>query len=139
MGNLTRDPEIVTTASGFSIADMSIAINRNYMTKDGEKKEETTFVGVKALGKQAETVAQYFKKGDPIFIEGRLAQDSWEDKDTGQKRSKTYVVLDRFEFLKARGDSQSDSYGQQESYTRPEPKPKAPQQEEIDLDEDVPF
>ena len=104
MGNLTRDPEVRYTSSGTAIAKLGIAINRYWSNKDGQKQEETTFVDVDAFGKQAETIGQYLKKGRPIMVEGRLKLDQWDDKQTGQKRSKLGVVLDRFEFIDSRGE-----------------------------------
>ena len=104
MGNLTREPEVRYTSSGTAIAKIGIAINRYWSNKDGQKQEETTFVDVDAFGKQAETIGQYLKKGRPIMVEGRLKLDQWDDKQTGQKRSKLGVVLDRFEFIDSRSE-----------------------------------
>ena len=104
MGNLTRDPEVRYASSGNAIAKLGIAVNRYWRNKDGQQQEETTFVDVDAFGRQAETISQYLKKGRPIMIEGRLKLDQWEDKQTGQKRSKLGVVLDRFEFIDSRSD-----------------------------------
>ena len=104
MGNLTRDPEVKYTSGGTAIAKLGMAINRRWRGQDGQQQEETTFVDVDAVGRQAETVGQYLKKGRPIMIEGRLKYDQWDDKQTGQKRSKLGVVLERFEFLDSRAD-----------------------------------
>ena len=104
MGNLTRDPEVKYTSGGTAIAKLGMAINRRWRGQDGQQQEETTFVDVDAFGRQAETVGQYLKKGRPIMIEGRLKYDQWDDKQTGQKRSKLGVVLERFEFLDSRTD-----------------------------------
>lgn len=98
-GNLTRDPELRYTPKGTAIARLGVAINRTWTSESGEKKEETTFVDVDAFGKQAEVIAQYFRKGRPILIEGRLRYDTWDDKQSGQKRSKLSVVLESFSFL----------------------------------------
>ena len=92
------------TSSGTAIAKLGIAINRYWSNKDGQKQEETTFVDVDAFGRQAETIGQYLKKGRPIMVEGRLKLDQWDDKQTGQKRSKLGVVLDRFEFIDSRSE-----------------------------------
>lgn len=97
-GNITRDPELRYLQNGTAIASISVAVNRKWKGQDGELKEEVTFVDVDAWGRQAETVAQYFGKGSPIIVSGRLKQDTWEDKQTGQKRSKMKVVLSSFEF-----------------------------------------
>ena len=104
MGNRTRDPEVKYTSGGTAIAKLGMAIKRRWRGQDGQTQEETTFVDVDAFGRQAETVGQYLKKGRPIMIEGRLKYDQWEDKQTGQKRSKLGVVLERFEFLDSRSD-----------------------------------
>jgi single-strand DNA-binding protein len=115
MGNLTRDPEVRYTSSGTAIAKLGIAINRYWSNKDGQKQEETTFVDVDAFGKQAETIGQYLKKGRPIMVEGRLKLDQWDDKQTGQKRSKLGVVLDRFEFIDSRGEGGGGDFSSESS------------------------
>jgi single-strand DNA-binding protein len=98
-GNLTRDPELRYTPKGTAVAKLGIAVNRNWTTETGEKREEVTFVDVDAFGKQAEVISQYLRKGRSILIEGRLKLDSWDDKQTGQKKSKLGVVLESFSFL----------------------------------------
>lgn len=110
MGNLTRDPEVKYTSGGTAIAKLGMAINRRWRAQDGQMQEETTFVDVDAFGRQAETVGQYLKKGRPILIEGRLKYDQWEDKQSGQKRSKLGVVLERFEFLDSRSDGSGGDF-----------------------------
>jgi len=105
-GNLTRDPELRHLPSGNAVTKLALAINRNWTTEDGQKREEVTFVDVDAFGKQAETIAKYFSKGRGILVEGRLKLDQWEDRATAQKKSRLGVVLDSFSFLEAgRGDS----------------------------------
>ncbi|MDP7290644.1 MAG: single-stranded DNA-binding protein, partial [Verrucomicrobiota bacterium] len=99
MGNLTRDPELRYTSGGTAIAKLGLAVNRVWRDTEGQQKEETTFVDVDAFGKQAETLGQYMQKGRPILIEGRLKLDQWEDKNTGQNRSRLGVVLERFTFI----------------------------------------
>src|SRR6185369_346578 len=81
------------------VTKLGLAINRVYTTESGEKKEEVTFVDVDAFARQAEVISQYLKKGRPILVEGRLRQETWDDKQTGQKRSKLSVVLESFQFL----------------------------------------
>src|SRR5437899_2610578 len=98
-GNLTRDPELRYTPKGTAIAKFGLAINRTWKNDAGETKEEVTFVDVDAFARQAEVIAQYMKKGRPILIEGRLRLDQWDDKQTGQKRSKLGVVLEGFQFI----------------------------------------
>jgi len=99
VGNLTRDPELRYTPKGMAIAKVGLAINRNWTSESGEKKEEVTFVDVDIFGRTAENVAQYMKKGRPILIEGRLRLDQWDDKQTGQKRSRLGVVAETVQFL----------------------------------------
>lgn len=98
-GNLTRDVELRYTPKGAAIAKLSMAINRQWKSESGEQKEEVCFVEVDAFGRQAETLGQYCKKGSPLLVNGRLRLDVWDDKTTGQKRSKLGVVLEGFQFL----------------------------------------
>lgn len=100
-GNLTRDPEMRYTPKGTAIASLSIAVNRRWSGEDGQQREEVTYVDVEAFGKQAETINQYLKKGGGLLVEGRLRLDQWDDKQTGQKRSRLGVVLETFTFLGA--------------------------------------
>lgn len=98
-GNLTRDPELRYTPKGTPVAKFGLAINRTWTADDGQKREEVTFVDVDCFGKTAETVSQYFRKGKSMLVEGRLKLDQWDDKQTGQKRSKLGVILESFSFL----------------------------------------
>src|SRR5436190_5150938 len=98
-GNLTRDPELRYTPKGTAIAKIGLAINRTWKNEAGETKEEVTFVDIDAFGRQAETIGQYFRKGRPILVEGRLKLDTWDDKQTNQKRSRLGVVLEGFQFM----------------------------------------
>lgn len=107
MGNLTRDPELRVTPNGNSICKLGLATSRVYSTKDGERREETTFVDIDAFGKQADVIAKYMKKGRPILVEGRLKLDQWEA--DGQKRSKLSVVLENFQFLGSKDDEGDQS------------------------------
>jgi single-strand DNA-binding protein len=111
VGNLTRDPELRYTPKGVAIAKLGLAVNRVWRNEAGESKEEVTFVDIDAFGKQAETIGQYLKKGRPILIEGRLRLDQWDDKQTGQKRSRLGVVLENFQFLDSgnRGEGGADA------------------------------
>ena len=101
MGNLTRDPEVRYTPKGTAITTIGLAVNRNWTTDSGEKKEEVTFIDIEVWGKQAETIGQYMSKGRPLFVEGRLRFDQWDDKESGQKRSKLKVVCESFQFIGA--------------------------------------
>src|SRR5204862_3270265 len=96
-GNLTRDPELRYTPKGMAIAKLGLAINRTWKNEAGETKEEVTFVDVDSFGRTAEVIGQYLKKGRPILIEGRLKLDTWEDKQTNQKKSKLGVVAEGFQ------------------------------------------
>ena len=126
VGNLTRDPELRYTPKGLAIAKIGLAVNRNWTSESGEKKEEVTFVDVDSFGRQAETLAQYMKKGSPILIEGRLRLDQWDDKQTGQKRSKLGVVVEGFQFLGG-GNRGGESGGEGGSApAAPRPRPSAP-------------
>ena len=110
MGNLTRDVQLKSTAGNQSVADLAIAVNRKFKLKDGTEKEEVTYVDCECWGPRADVIAKYFSKGKPIFIEGRLKLDSWEDKD-GQKRSKMRVVIEDFQFVEGRGGGGGSSGG----------------------------
>lgn len=97
-GNLTRDPELKALPSGSQVAEFGVATNRTYKDKDGAKKEEVDFHNIVSFGRTAEVIAQYLKKGRPIFIEGRIRTRSWEAKDGTGKRYKTEIVLENFQF-----------------------------------------
>ncbi len=151
MGNLTRDPEMKYTPKGTAIANFGLAVNRNYTTEGGEKREEVTFIDIEAFGRTAEIIGEYFKKGRPIYVEGRLKLDQWDDKQTGQKKSKLRVVADSFEFLGSRegggggggsGGGESGGEGRpQRAASKPAPPPQRPPADP-DLDapeDDIPF
>jgi len=104
IGNLTRDPELRVTPKGTAICQFGLAVNRTFKDEGGQQREETTFIDVEAWGRQGETIAKYCKKGRPLFVEGRLRLDSWEDKASGQKRSRMKVVLENFQFLGGRAE-----------------------------------
>ncbi len=103
IGNLTRDPEVRYTPKGSAVCDMAIAVNRRYLTESGERQEEVTYLDIVLWGKTAELAGQYLSKGRPVFIEGRLQMDTWEDKATGQKRSKIKIVAENMQFLDSKG------------------------------------
>jgi single-strand DNA-binding protein len=98
MGNLTRDPEVRYTPKGQAVVDIGLAVNRRYKVEN-ETREEVTFIDVTFWGRSAEVIGQYMKKGRPLYVEGRLQLDSWEDKATGQKKSRLKVIGDEFQFL----------------------------------------
>ena len=109
IGNLTRDPVSRATTGGMSICEIGLAINRRYRTASGEDREETCFVDIDVFGKQAEQCSRYLRKGSLAFVEGRLRLDQWEDRATGQKRSRLKVMAERVQFLDSR--SRDDSGG----------------------------
>ena len=119
IGNLTADPEVRTTPRGNSVAELRLAVNRvSSGSNDGERREETTYLDVTCWGRTAEIAGQYLAKGRPVFIEGRLQQDTWEDKQTGQKRSKIRIVAENMQLLGSRdggGQSQGGGSYQQRS------------------------
>ena len=98
-GRLTRDPELRYIPSGTAVCELGLAVSRKYRTKDGEQREERMFINVTCWGKTAEYVGENFHKGRPIIVEGRLKSDEWEDKNTGQKRTKIEITADRVQSL----------------------------------------
>lgn len=99
LGNLTREPELRATPKGLSVTQFGLAVNRTFKTEEGENREETTFVDLEAWGRVAELVARYLSKGSSCLIEGRLKLDTWEDKVSGEKRSRLRVVAENVQFL----------------------------------------
>ena len=128
-GNLTRDPQVKFFANERALADFSIATNRRYKGGDGQMKEEVTYVDIEAWGRTAELVGQYLTKGQPCFIEGRLRLDSWEDKQSGARRSKLKVVADSVQFLSARGGSEGGAPRAEGGAPAPMAERPAPRQE----------
>jgi single-strand DNA-binding protein len=137
MGNLTRDPELRYTPNGTAVADIGVAVNRRYRSQD-EQREETTFVDVTAWGRQAEVINEYFSKGRPIFLEGRLKLDQWTNSE-GQNRSKLRVVLENFQFVTPKGDSGSSSRRQDSRRSGPPTRDQDDFGDESPPDDDVPF
>ena len=152
IGRLTRDPELRTTSSGQTVANLSVATSRQWKDQSGQKQEKTDFHSVVAWGRQGEVIGQYFIKGQEIYVEGRLETRSWDDKETGKKMYRTEIILEKFEFGAKPGGGQGGySGGQQQSRpaARPTAAPHEKKEEEIptiNLDdeqeiriEDVPF
>ena len=147
MGNLTRDPELRYTPKGTAIAKIGLAINHVWTNEAGEKKENVTFVDVEVFGRTAENVGQYLRKGRPVLIEGRLKLDQWDDKQTGQKKSRLGVVAEIVQFLgSAPGAGEGGAPGAPAAprAARPAPSAAAPAAEPIEGDgppesDDVPF
>ena len=107
IGNLTRDPEIKETPKGATVAELGVAVNRSLPADNGERREETTYIDVVLWNKLAELAGKFLQKGRSIYVEGRLQTDTWEDRETGKKRSKTKVVGERMEFADAPPESAS--------------------------------
>lgn len=135
LGNLTRDPELRYTPKGSAVTEIGLAVNRVYTTDTGEKREETTFIDVTLWGRQAEIAGEYLKKGRPVFIEGRLQLDSWEDKQTGQKRNKLRVVAEGMQLLSS-GQREGGESGGHSHAPRPASRP-APARREQPQDPDL--
>jgi single-strand DNA-binding protein len=141
-GNLTRDPELRYTPKGSAVAEFTLAISHTWKTETGENKEEVSFIDIVAWGRQGEVIAQYMKKGRPFLVEGRLKQETWEDKETHKKRSKLKVVLESFSFIDSKGTDAGPASGEAPRRPAPTGKPaespeggEAPAAEE----DDVPF
>lgn len=140
MGNLTRDPELRVTPNGNSICKLGVAVSRVFKGQDGQQREETTFVDVDVFGRQAEVIGKYFNKGKPILIEGRLKLDQWQDKQSGQNRSKLGVVLENFQFVGGRGDNAGSSEAGGDPYEASSPPARGNATGPVeDPDDDVPF
>lgn len=135
IGNLTRDPQLSYLPSQTPVVEFGLAINRTFRKQDGSQGEETCFVDCQMFGKRAEVVNQYLKKGDPIFVEGRLKFDSWQAQD-GSKRSKLRVFVENFEFL-GRGGGGRQNTGQASD------NPPPPTDDNVPygggMDDDIPF
>ena len=141
IGNLTRDPEIKYTPKGSAVADIGLAINRNYTLESGEKREETTFVDVVLWSRLAELAGQYLKKGRSVYIEGRLQLDSWDDKQTGQKRTKMRVVGEVVQFLggprESGGGGGDEEGGSSAPHKSSKPAPSKPPMKKPPTDPDL--
>jgi len=140
-GNLTRDPELKALPSGSNVANFGLATNRTYKDKSGAKQESTEFHNVVAFGRTAEVIAQYCKKGRPIFVEGRITTRSWEGKEDGKKQYRTEIIVENFQFGADGGRAAGNAGGASISHEQPAPKDadeiKYPD-EEINP-EDIPF
>lgn len=143
IGNLTRDPELSYTPKGTAVCKVTLAVNRVWTTEGGEKKEECTFIDCEAWARKAEVLAEYVKKGNPLFVEGRMQLERWEDKTTGQKRSKTKVIIESIEFLHSnrtdKHPEEPDSVPRKQK-TAPAPTKRPPHDPDLDAPEDdMPF
>jgi single-strand DNA-binding protein len=144
LGNLTRDPEVRYTPKGSAVCDLGLAVNRAYTLDNGEKREEVTYVDVVLWARLAEIAGEYLKKGRPVFIEGRLQLDTWDDKQSGQKRSKLRVIGETMQLLGSRPSGGGGGEGGEEDRggasrgggrTAPPPKAAAPDPD----DDEIPF
>jgi single-strand DNA-binding protein len=137
IGNLTRDPELRSTRGGTHLCDFGLAINRRWKDDHGETHEETTFVDVTFWGRIAEAITKWTKKGHSLYVEGRLQLDTWEDKQTGQQRSRLRVIGEQVQFLewgRKKKDGEKERGGEGE---RPEPPTEDGPPD--DLQDDIPF
>jgi single-strand DNA-binding protein len=126
LGNLTRDPEVRYTPKGSAVCDLGMAVNRQYTLDNGEKREEVTYVDVVLWARLAEIAGEYLKKGRPVFIEGRLQLDTWDDKQSGQKRSKLRVIGETMQLLGSRPSGGGGGGGADEQPASQSAKPSAP-------------
>src|SRR2546422_7654264 len=142
--NLTRDPEVRYTPKGSAVCDLGLAVNRQYTLDNGEKREEVTYVDVVLWARLAEIAGEYLKKGRPVFIEGRLQLDTWDDKQSGQKRSKLRVIGETMQLLGSRpsgaaaGPAEAGEGAKESRPSKPAPPPKAGAAAEPD-DDEIPF
>lgn len=143
IGNLTRDPELRYTPKGTAVADVGLAINRVWTTDQGQKQEETTFVDVTLWGRQAELAQQYLSKGRGVYIEGRLQMDTWDDKETGKKRSKLKIVGEHLQFLPdgraGSGGGQNPQNARPAPAQRPVQGASAAPVDDFQEDDEIPF
>ena len=135
IGNLTRDPQLSFLPSQTPVVEFGLATSRKFKKQDGSQGEETCFVDCQMFGKRAEVINQYLKKGDPIFVEGRLKFDSWQAQD-GSKRSKLRVFVENFEFLGKGGGGRQNSVQASDG-------PPPPTDDDVPygggMDDDIPF
>jgi single-strand DNA-binding protein len=133
MGHLTRDIECKYTPKGTAVAQIGLAVSRKWKDEAGEAKEEVAFIDCESWGRTAEVMCQYFHKGSPVFIEGRLKLDQWDDKQSGQKRSKLKVVVESFQFVAGKTD---DTPKQDAPPSQPKREPLPSEQP---ADDNIPF
>ena len=140
LGNLTRDPEVRYTPKGTAVTELGMAVNRVYTAENGEKRDETTFVDVTLWGRTAEVAGEYLKKGRPVLIEGRLQLDTWDDKQSGQKRSKLKVVGESLQMLGSRPGAGGGGTGEDEGSAASRSSRPAPPARAAEADDDeIPF
>lgn len=136
-GNLTRDPELRFTPSGVEVCEFSVAVNERYKTKNNEQRERTDYIDCVAWGTTGKNIAAYFGKGGSIFVEGKLRLETWDDKTTGQKRSRTRLQVDGFQFVGKSGKDRAE--GGQSARRSTAPAAPAIAGDGPPDDDDVPF
>lgn len=136
IGRFVRDPDIRTTPRGTLVANFELAVNRSFSNGDGEKTEETTFIGFAAWNKTAEIIERYCHKGDELYVEGRLVNENWEDKETGKKRTKTKVIVENIQLMGKKRDDSGEERGQERR--RQEPTGRTSGTDEAS-DDEIPF
>lgn len=132
MGNLTRDPETRTTPNGQTVTSFSLAVNRSWKGSDGQTQEAVSYIDCVAWGKPGEIIAQYISKGRALLVSGRLDQRSWEDKESGGKRSKVEVVVEDFNFVDSGSGGGSSDYSAPARSNSPSKSAGEPSVEDID-------
>jgi single-strand DNA-binding protein len=149
MGRLTHEPELRRTTGGTALTELRLATNRTWQGRDGEKREDVLYIGVTCWDKQAENCCKYLRRGSAVHVEGSLKMDSWDDKNTGEKRSKILVHAERVQFLdNKRNDDGASSAPEPAAYSSPPQaargraesapaRPEPPAQDEDDLE--IPF
>ena len=140
VGRLGKDPEIRSTPSGTNVARFSLATDEKFTDRNGDKQERTEWHNIVAWGKLAEICGQYLKKGKLVYIDGSIRTDSWDDKESGQKKYRTEIVASTMKMLDRRGDDEGGSYGGGGGYTSSRKPAAAPAPgPEMEDDEEVPF
>jgi single-strand DNA-binding protein len=139
LGNLTRDPEVRYTPKGTAVTDIGLAVNRVYTTDNNEKREEVTFVDVTLWGRTAEIAGEYLKKGRPCLIEGRLQMDTWDDKQSGQKRSKLKVIGEALQLLGSKPGGAEAGGEDRQSARSTTPPPKGAAAKAAPDEDEIPF
>jgi len=135
-GNLTADPEVRYTPKGQAVCNFTLAINKRWKTESGEEKEKVVFPNCYIWGKRGEAFAQYHRKGGKALVRGELAQESWEDKETGKKQSKTRVEVTDWEFA---GSKREEGQATDRPAPAPRPRPDAEAAQPSETEDDVPF
>ncbi|HHX98556.1 MAG TPA: single-stranded DNA-binding protein [Kiritimatiellia bacterium] len=139
IGNLVQDPEVRRTSTGVAVSTLRVAVNESYQSKSGERVERAVFLDVDVWDRQAEICQQYLSKGSPVFIEGRLQLDTWEDRETKEKRSRLKVRAERVQFLSSRREGGSRDGDRRDAASASEPSSFKEPLSQSDVDDDVPF